>query len=78
MPDKKERQKGNDKIAVHEVSGNLLNNNSLWIKISNWEGIHTFFGYYIQYSSAINLVFVKVCSDFEKVILSHESFNLKN
>ena len=29
MPDKKERQKGNNKIAMYEVSGNLLNGNSL-------------------------------------------------
>ena len=42
MPDKKERQKSNNKIAMYEVSGNLLNSNSLWTKISNPKGIHTF------------------------------------
>ena len=43
MPDKKERKKGNDKIAMYEVSGNLLNNNSLWVKISNPEGVMLLF-----------------------------------
>lgn len=42
MPDKKERQKGNNKIAMYEASGNLLNGNSLWTKISNPEGILAF------------------------------------
>ena len=68
MPDKKERKKGNGKIAVYEVPGNLLNNNSLWIKISNPEGIILLFLMLYTVFQRHNFVFVKVCSDLEKAI----------